>query len=77
MVKIEMSPAQIKKAIKELPVKERIKLIQELEKETREKQFRELLSRVESNLKKYPITEKEIAEEITAVRKKKYAQGRS
>ena len=37
----------------------------------------DLLKRIDKRVKKNPITEKEIAEEIAAYRKEKYAQGRS
>lgn len=75
-VTIELSPQQISEAIESLSSKEKLQLTEKLEKETLRLRWRQILKDIDSRLKKFPISKEEVAKEIQAYRKEKYAQGR-
>ena len=75
-VPIELNSQQISQAIEGLSGEEKIKLTEKLEKETLSLRWRQILRDIDSRLKKFPVSKKDIIKEIQAYRKKKYAQGR-
>ena len=75
-VTIEFGPQQISEAIDGLSYKEKLRLIERLERETLSLRWRRVLKDIDSRLKKFPITKTEVAQEIQAYRKEKHAQGR-
>ena len=76
MVKIELKFDQLKEAIQKLPVEEKARLVEELEHETWRRQFRALLSRIDSRLKKNPISQKKISEIVEQAREEYHARSR-
>ena len=74
MVKIEIDIKQIKKAIESLPLKERAKLVEELQKETVKNRYKELLKRVKQSTNKNPVSQKDIDRETAIVRKRIYGK---
>ena len=70
---IELNPQQISEAIEGLSNKEKVKLTERLEKETLSLRWRQILKVIDSRLRKFPISNEEVAKEIRAYRKEKYA----
>ncbi len=66
MTKIE----RLEKEIKSLPLKERVKLLEKLEKDTAQNNFEKMFNRIDTRVKKYPpITDKEIVKIVKEVRR--------
>lgn len=75
-VTIELNPQQIAQVVEGLSTKEKLKLTEQLEKETLSLRWRQILKDIDSRLKKFPISKEEVIKEIRAYRKEKHAQGR-
>ena len=76
MIKISESAKQIRKAFDRLPSKEKLKLSDEFNRKTRKERWNELFNIIDKRLKKFPITQKEIDQEIERGRKEHYAKRR-
>lgn len=76
-ISLEVNEKEVEKVVESMPLRFKLRLVRKLEEETREKRWNELFKRIDERFQKSPISEEEIAQEITAVRKAKYAQGRS
>ena len=76
MIKIEVNFKQIEQAIDGLSVEERGKLIKRLMKDSWEKRFDKLRSRIRARVKKYPITQEEIDQEVEEAKKEYHAKSR-
>lgn len=74
-VLIELNGEQISKAIEGLSIEEKLKLTEILERQTISLRWRKILKDIDSRLKKFPISKKEVIQEIQAYRKEKYAKG--
>lgn len=73
MAKISVEfPIDIDKLVDRLTVKDRVRLMRKLEKETLGKRIDNLLGRIDQRRKKIPISEKEITEIVKEVRKELY-----
>ena len=70
---IELAPQQIAEAIEGLSDREKLRLTEKLEKETIRLRWRRILKDIDSRLKKFPISKKEVIEEIQAYRKQRHA----
>lgn len=75
-ITIELNSRAIGEAIERLSDKEKLKLTEKLEKETLRLRWKQILKDIDSRLKKFPISKEEVAQEVIAYRKEKYAQGR-
>lgn len=73
-ITIELSPQEIQEAFGQLPVREKVKLVSEFERQTRKERWDDLLARIDARRKKYPISQKEINRVCEEVRKERYAQ---
>lgn len=60
MPTIEIEIKQLKGAFRSLPVKEKIKLVEEFGKETRRARWDSVITRIRKRAKKNPISQKEI-----------------
>jgi hypothetical protein len=67
---------KIKKAVKNLPIEEKIEVLTMLEEELFATRFKSLLTEFRESAKRYPITLEEITKEVEAVRQKRY-EGRN
>ncbi|MCH8069741.1 MAG: hypothetical protein IID16_10815 [Candidatus Marinimicrobia bacterium] len=67
---IELDFEQIKNLVKQCDTKEKINLVQELEKETFQIRLRQLLE----NLRLVDLSFEEITDEVEIVRQRRYAQ---
>lgn len=76
-ITLELNPEQVEKLVERLPLENKIHLVRKLEKETLRQRWDEILKDIDKRLKKFPISEQEVAEEIKAYRKEKYAKGHS
>ena len=76
MVKIEINFKQIEQAINGLSIEDRAKLIKRLTKASWEKRFDQLRSGIRARVKKYPITQQEIDEEVEEAKKEYHAKSR-
>lgn len=76
MVRIEINPIQLKKAITQLSLRERAKLVEALQRQTWAERFRQLLARIDTRLKKTPPSQKEINKIVGEARKEYYAKSR-
>ena len=78
MIKISMNVDEttIERIVENMPMRFKLKLVRKLEEVTRKKRWGRLFKIIDKNFKNNPVTEEEIAREVAAVRKKRYAQGR-
>ena len=75
-VTLELNNQQVEDLVEKLPLDEKIKLVQKLEKETLRQRWDEILKDIDKRLKKFPISEEDIDKEIKALRREKYAKSR-
>ena len=73
---IELDSQQINEAVEGLSDKEKLRLTEKLEKETLGLRWRQILKDIDTRIKKFPISQEEVIEEIQAYRRNKYAQSR-
>ena len=76
MVKAKMKFEEIRKAVKRLPMRQRIRLAEELNKDTWQKQFAALLKEIRAGARKHPISQKEINKICEETRQELYDQRR-
>lgn len=76
MVKIELNVEQLKKAIEQLPERQRLQLTQDLARDNGKNLWREILRDIDKRVKRFPVSQEEIDQEIKACRKRKHAQSR-
>ncbi len=76
-LELTLEPRQIDELIEKLSMREKLKVVERLEKETLHQRWNEILEDIDKRLKKFPISKKEIASEITAYRKEKNAKSHS
>ncbi len=69
---IEIEIEQLKEAFEKLSIKEKIKLVEEFEKETRHARWDTLIAKIRKRVKKNPISQKEINQICEEARKKLY-----
>ncbi len=74
MVKMELR--QLKKAIQQLSVREKNLLLQELQRDTLQEQFKQMFSRIDARLKKNPISQKELDKIVEGSREEFHARSR-
>ena len=72
MVKIELTPTQIEKAIRRMPIEEKIKIMRKLEKETWAKRLDNVVLRIKKRINRNPISQKEINRICEEARQKVY-----
>ena len=72
-VTVELDIRQIEAAIKRLKPEEKIRLVENLEKETWPDRFKALLKRIDRKSDKYPISEQEINRVCEEIRHKRHA----
>ncbi len=75
-ITIDLNEKQIEKMVESLPVKDKLRLVRKLEKETLRQRWNNLLKTIDERLKKHPISEKEIIKEIEQARREHYAKRR-
>lgn len=73
-ITLELNPEQVEQLVEKLPLGIKIRLAQKLEKETYSQRWDKILREIDERVKKYPISEKEIDQEIEAYRKQRYAK---
>ena len=76
MVKIEINFKQIEQAINGLSIQDRAKLIKRLLRDSWEGRFDKLRSHIRNRVKKYPITQEEIDQEVKEAKKEYHVQSR-
>jgi hypothetical protein len=76
-VSIDIDVKDIGKIINNLPLRDKIKLTKELERQTLGKIIDEIFKRIDQRRKKFPISQREIRKEIKAVREEIYAKSSS
>ncbi len=76
-IAIELSTNQLIRLIGKLPLGEKIRLVRRLEQETLKDRWKTVFRDIDQRLKKFPVSQKDIDQEIKAYRKEKYAQGRN
>lgn len=74
MVKFNINFEQVRKAIQKLPIEQRIKLVEELERSTWEIRFRKMFARSDARRKKNPTSQKKINKMIEEAREDFYAR---
>ena len=73
-VTIDFSIQQIELIVARLPIQQKLRLVRKLEKETLKERWKRLLKGIQDNLKKYPMSEEEVDQEIQQARKEHYAK---
>jgi hypothetical protein len=74
-VTLDLNNQQIEKLVERLPINIKIKLVCKLEQETLRQRWDSVMKDIDKRLKRFPISEEEIAKEIGSYRKEKYAKG--
>ena len=69
----DLNHKQLEQIIEDLPMRDKIRLVRKLEKETLSQRWKQILRDIDARLKKFPISPKDILPEIQAYRKNKYA----
>ena len=72
-ISIEVDIKQLEKIINSLPLDDKIRLAKRLERQTLGKIIERIFSNIDQRRKRFPISEREIKQEIQAVRKEIYA----
>jgi hypothetical protein len=70
---IELNTEQINNAVDGLPLREKLRLTERLEKETFSFRWKQILKDIDSRLKNCRISRKDVLNEIESYRKEKYA----
>lgn len=73
---IELNSHQINEAVERLPDKEKLRLTEKLERETLGLRWKQILKDIDARIKKFPISQEDVLEEIRVYRRNKHAQGR-
>ena len=73
---MNLSFSDLGNAIKRLPVKERAKLLEQLQQDTWKTEFQKLRAQIRTKAKKHPISQKKITKIVENVRQKLYDQSR-
>ena len=73
-VRVELTSDQIIAALRQLPVRERERVRRELDTEQWRAEFKQLLAKLQTRAKKYPLAEAEIIEEVRRVRTERRAR---
>jgi hypothetical protein len=73
-ITLDLNIGQVEQLVEKLPSQEKIRLVRKLEQETLRARWDWLLNTIDKRLKKYPISKTEIAREIKALRKARYAK---
>jgi hypothetical protein len=71
-ITLELNPNQVEELVEKLPLEEKIRLVRRLERETWGKRIDKLFKKIDQRRRRYPISNKEIAQEIEIVRRKIY-----
>ena len=70
---IKLSSKQVDQWIDKLPLREKIRLVQKLEQETLKERWNGILKEIDKRLKQFPVSPKDIAQEIKTYRQHKHA----
>ena len=73
-VTLDLDITQVEKLVEKLPMEEKLRLVHKLEKETLRKRWDEILKDIDKRLKKFPISKKEIEQEIEDYRRKQHVK---
>ena len=76
-IEVDLGPTQIKEAFEQLNIREKVKLVEEFERETRRARWAALVNKIRQRAKKYPISQKEIDRICEEVRKERYERNKS
>lgn len=71
-VVLEFTPTQVEELVEKLSSEDKIRLVRRLERETWGKRIDRLFKKIDRRRKRYPISDKEIREEIEKVRRQIY-----
>jgi len=74
---VELTITQLEQLIGKLSLKEKLKLVKKLEKETIKTRWRGLLKDIDKKIKRFPISQREINKEVKNYRKEKHAKSYS
>lgn len=76
-IAVEVDIKQLGRIINELPLPDKIELTRDLERQTLGKMIEEIFKKVDRRRKKFPISEREIKQEVESVRRQIYGKGSS
>lgn len=76
-ITLELNNNQVEKIVDGLSISEKLRIVRKLERETLRKRWDDLFGIIDARLKRYPLSECEIDEEIKQARKEHYAKRRS
>ena len=76
MIKIDINIRQLRIALRQLPLKERTRLLEDLQGQTWQKRFRQLIARIDSRLKNKSLSPKKLNKIVEDAREEYHAQGR-
>jgi len=74
-ITLNLNVKQVEKLVEKSSLEEKLKLVRKLEKETLRRRWGEILKDIDKRLKRFPISKKEIEQEIKAYRRQEYAKG--
>ena len=76
-VTLDLDIKQVESLVEKLPIKEKVKLVRKLEKDTWQKRFRQLLHRIDRRIANKSISEREIDQTVEEAKEEYYAQSRN
>jgi hypothetical protein len=71
---LELNPTQIEKLVEKLSSEDKIRLVRKLERQTWGQRIDGLFKKIDQRRKKYPVSNKEIKQEIATIRSQIYGQ---
>jgi len=71
-IALEIEPSQIEQLVDRLPQSDKIRLFRKLGREVAAQRMKEIFKEIDERRKQFPISDKEIQEEIEKVRRKIY-----
>ena len=71
-----MSAQRIENLIAQLSLRDKMRLVQKLERQTLRERWKGILRNIDQRLRRFPISSEEITREIQTYRKEKHAQNR-
>ncbi|OGX21638.1 MAG: hypothetical protein A2Y04_00335 [Omnitrophica WOR_2 bacterium GWC2_45_7] len=75
-ISVELTPRQIEEAVDKLSLRDKVRIVRKLERQTLGKTLDTVFKKIDQRRKQFPISQREINEEIAAVRKEIYGKSR-
>jgi len=72
---MEIEASKVEKLVNKLPLKNKLRILNMLERQTFKERWKEILKDIDKRTKRYPLNTRDILKEIKKYRTKKYGKG--